>query len=81
MITFLKVNSRRERNSEYVADAPTVHRNPMMYFPLETFVVESESGWTARSEAETVSRTRELKIYAVNFWEFSTNEKSALKAN
>lgn len=77
----MKVNSRRESSSEYVADAPTVHRNSMMYFPVETFVVVSESGCTARSEAEIVRRTRVFKINAVNFWEFRSEEKSALKAN
>lgn len=78
---FLKDSSNRERPREYKADAPSVHRNPMMYFPWETLVEASESGWIARSEAERVRRKTELKISGLIFWEFMRKEKTAMKAN
>lgn len=64
-----------------MADAPKVHKNPVTYFAFAVFVSLSESEWTARRVAEMVRRTRELRIKAVNFWELSRYEKSALKAN
>ena len=80
-ITFWKDNCTRERYKEYVADAPSVQRNPITYFPLGVPVVSSESEWTARREADMVRRTRELSVSMVNFWELRKKEKRALKAN
>lgn len=57
-ITFSNESCSRERYKEYVADAPSVHKNPITYFPLLTPEVFSESAFTARRVAETV---RELK--------------------
>lgn len=64
-----------------MADAPTVHRNPITYFPLETVEAFSESELTARREAEMVSKITELSIKGENFWELRKKEKTALKAN
>lgn len=64
-----------------MTDAPRVHRKPIVYFNLETFVVLSEPAWIARSDAEMVRRNKELRIRAVNFWELRKNEKTALKPN
>lgn len=44
--------------------------NPIAYLVFETLIVLSVSEWTARREAETVRRIRELSMKGVNFWEF-----------
>lgn len=53
-----------------------------MYFPFGVFSsVWLESEWTARREAEMVSRIREFSIRMVNLWELRKKEKTALKAS
>ena len=80
-ITFWKESCTKERFNENIADAPSVQRNPITYFPLGIPVMFSELVLTARRDADMVRRTRELSIKGVNFCELKKNEKRALKAN
>ena len=66
---FWKESCTRERYSEYVAEAPRVHKKPVTYFPLETSLVFSVPALIARREADVVRRTRELSMKGVNFCE------------
>lgn len=81
MITFSKESCTRERYKEYVADAPSVQKNPITYFLLGMPAGFSESALTARREAEAVRRIRELSTNGDNFCELRKKEKSALKAS
>ena len=75
------MNCIKESINPDTADAQTVHKNPVMYFPLVTLLGPEESSvWNTRG-VEVVRRTRELTMNGVNFWELRKKEKKALKAS